>query len=102
MSEKTKVLFVKDEYNDVVAVFPYDLGTNNSETMSCYAHIGQHSSCHSDWVVSSHKNVAPNEYSDLKEELESIGYELEILTRFPNQKSYQYRINCIRALNALD
>ena len=45
---------------------------------TCYAHIGQHSACHPDYA-SECIEAPPEAYSDLKNELESIGYDLNVL-----------------------
>lgn len=41
-----------------------------------YMHIGQHGDADYQGVVSSTKLAKPEEYADLKKELESIGYDL--------------------------
>lgn len=45
---------------------------------TCYAHIGQHSECSPEYVANLEK-ATPEQYADLKDELESIGYNLEII-----------------------
>ena len=46
----------------------------------CYAHIGQHSSCHIDYANEC-KEATKEQYLDLVKELESIGYDLLILNK---------------------
>ena len=91
MDEKTqvKVLFVKCE-GEIIAVMPYELGTNDPLTMLCYQHIGQHGSCHASWVQTQ-KKAQPEEYGQLLSELESLGYEVEITRIFNNLGSYSKR-----------
>lgn len=87
---KVKVYFVESD-GEVVAVMPYVLGTNNSRTMACYVHTGQHSTCHADWVL----EQAPaneSEYGDLLNELKTIGYDVEILTKFDYRETLKKRI----------
>jgi len=85
---KTKVLFlleISDEPGkyDVFALFPEEHAYHKDHprhktTFMCYAHIGQHSACSTDY----YKNcppATPEQYKDLKTELESLGYNLEIL-----------------------
>jgi len=81
---KTKVLFlIEGIHEDVLAVFPKEYALNkkhqNYKTrFLCYSTVGQHSICD----VSYYKNLPPataEQYKYLKEELESIGYNLEIL-----------------------
>jgi len=74
---KFPVIFRKDKignnspiYNEheIVAVFPTEQGTNDPSTMSCYAHIGQHSSCSIGWYQRT-KPAKPEEYASLLSEL---------------------------------
>ena len=46
--------------------------------MAYYAHVGQHGSCSYDWYITDTKPAKPDEYANLKAELESIGYDLDI------------------------
>lgn len=84
--QKTKVRFlIEDQYQtkdgqtvvEVLAVFP-ELKEKPKFVM-CYAHLGQHSSAHIDYV----KGLEPateEQYKGLKEELENLfEYNLEIL-----------------------
>lgn len=48
------------------------------QLFGCYAHIGQHSTCHTDYFMEC-EPATPEQYKDLKEELESIGYNLTII-----------------------
>ncbi len=88
---KTKVKFLVKETNtdilkchadDVYAYFPKEYFSKEIPSLNhlrtCYAHIGQHSACHPDYAKES-RPATPEEYKDLKEELESIGYNLIIL-----------------------
>jgi hypothetical protein len=83
---KTKVLFLieqEEDCDDVFAYFPEEV--HNGIIMTCYAHIGQHSACHPDYARDC-KEATPEQYNDLKEELEkSVGYELEILNQTVKQ-----------------
>lgn len=67
---------------DVTAVFPCDPSDVNGYQMSCYAHIGQHSGCSLDWYHTT-RAAKPEEYADLKRELESApyGYRLKVYSR---------------------
>jgi hypothetical protein len=86
---KTKVYFVKDD-DEITAVFPYEVATSNINTMICYSHVGQHGTCIDTWVKDSDK-AKPEEYKELLEELNTIGYKLEILKNFPGIHSYTAR-----------
>lgn len=76
--EKTQVIFYKEE-NSVFAYFlneEFDLQGNKM----CYAHIGQHSACSPDYITEMQLvKASKEEYQGLLEELESIGYNLEVL-----------------------
>ena len=75
---KTSVIFRTDENGDCLAVFPYEIADRQGNC-TCYAHTGQHSACSYDYVL---KETKPcKNYSDLKSELERIGYNLEVITR---------------------
>lgn len=92
---KTAVVFKKIYFfnigeNPIVeinAIFPDEIQAvvNGEKHYLGYAHIGQHTEIHEDFLncseVGNHKVVSatPEEYAELKAELESIGYELEIL-----------------------
>ena len=92
---KTKVVFKKiywfdDEPNPIVeinAIFPEEIESKvNGETLYMgYAHIGQHTAIHEDFLnkneVGAYKveNASYNDYKELALELEQIGYKLEIL-----------------------
>jgi hypothetical protein len=76
--------FKGDYNNQVTAVFPYV--TETMTDVACYAHVGQHSSC--SWNYASMSTPATEaEYAPLKKELESIGYEVNIIKR-RNHKKY--------------
>lgn len=87
-----KITFFGDNPNtegieEVNAIFPQHsvTGIGGDILYEGYAHIGQHTEIHEDFLncseVGNHKVVSatPEEYAELKAELESIGYDLEIL-----------------------
>ncbi len=83
--ERTRVLFraVKRgaHAGKVTAVFP-DL-VESRGLLTCYAHVGQHSTCAPAWIRFDTRPARPAEYSKLYSELEQIGYQLEIVKRLP-------------------
>lgn len=91
-TEQTEVQF-RLFMGEVIAVFPYIIETKSN--VSCYAHIGQHSSCM--WNINNaSKPATPEEYSDLQKELESIGYNLKLIKKRSHAKylkSYYNYIN---------
>lgn len=91
-----KVVFYR-EGSDVFAVFPEEPGTSDPQTMLCYAHIGQHSSCHSGYLAG--KRLAkPEEYKVLLAELQDI-YEgaIEVLPKMP-PNTVRIRIKTLRKI----
>jgi hypothetical protein len=77
MESIVKVQFRKFK-GEIIAVFPYIIET--STNIMCYAHIGQHSSCI--WSIDSFSKPAkPEEYKDLLSELQSIGYNVQVINR---------------------
>lgn len=75
----------EDDYEnkDTYAFFPNELYTiGNDDLKTSYSHIGQHSSCHIDYAKES-RLATVEEYTPLKEELESIGYVLNIIDEHP-------------------
>ena len=80
--EQTKVIFKKLSDGSVIAAFPEMPGTMDLKTCMSYMHVGQHSPAGVDFFLSSLLPAKPEEYADLKEELESIGYNLKVCRRF--------------------
>lgn len=74
----------------VLAVFPFELGTNSPSTMSAYAHIGQHSSADHTYVVNGTRPATEHEYRALAAELTRIGYKLRVSHCLPH-RSYEVR-----------
>lgn len=93
-SFKTDVVFLlytdaeqSPELTDLFAYFPkeryYPIGhILHNHMFNSYAHIGQHSGCHIDYAKAC-TIATPEQYKDLAAELESIGYNLNILTQLP-------------------
>lgn len=76
-TEQTLVIFRWWE-NDVIAIFPEELGDPDPYTCSSYMHFGQHASCDPDMIVKNSRPATEAEYQDLKKELETqIGYNLK-------------------------
>jgi len=84
---KTEVLFLLEagSKDEVFALFPeehyyHKKHPDYKNVFSCYAHIGQHRSCHIDYQKQC-SPATPEQYKDLFNELESIGYNLEVLNK---------------------
>ena len=73
---KTKVVFRKFPDGEVIALF-YEEEFSHPGNFTSYMHVGQHGQADvtTVWIT---KLATPEEYADLKEELESIGYNLDI------------------------
>lgn len=69
---KTDIIFRAErrKKTEVTAVFPALCGTNQHD-MTCYAHVGQHSSCRMAWYCST-RPATYAEYSALLFELQGI------------------------------
>jgi hypothetical protein len=79
--EKTKVVF-RVFKGEVTAVFPEEPAVAFQPwTCLCYSHVGQHSSCELQYLIYASKAATPEQYADLRRELESIGYVLDIKRR---------------------
>ena len=83
-AEETPVIFrvhrsPKTHGSEVTAVFPCEPADRLGNKMSCYAHIGQHGACDFGWYYET-RPAMPDEYADLKRELESApyGYRLKV------------------------
>lgn len=68
----------KLENGNILAYFPDLKYQDAGNPMTCYSHVGQHSGCMPEYANKLTRATEP-EYKDLKNELESIGYNLNIL-----------------------
>lgn len=82
--EQTLTVFRKDPDGEVFALFP-ELEGSPGFSMS-YQHIGQHGSADYRLCIRRSEPAIPEEYADLKEELESIGYNLKIRKKWIRSK----------------
>jgi hypothetical protein len=96
MENITKVVFRKFK-GEILALFPEEPGTIDPITCSCYTHIGQHSSAGYYGVITSSEPATDAEAADLKAELESLGYSLQVYRRSPSD-AYQKRKGQIQKL----
>ena len=82
--DATNVIFKREpnEYTDeidILAVFPDEIEQAGDEgNVLVYNHVGQHSYA-SPFYIEELEDATPEEYEDLKEELEGQGYELNVL-----------------------
>ena len=78
----TKVIFRvwKGQHGfGVIALFPEEDASPGY--CSSYEHVGQHGGADYSVVISRTRPASPAEYEALRQELESIGYDLEIRSR---------------------
>lgn len=73
---ETLTVFRKFKDGDVIALFPDTEWT--AETCSSYMRVGQHGGADYQHVLSITTKATPFIYEGLKQELESIGYNLKI------------------------
>lgn len=82
--DATNVIFKREpnEYTDevdILAVFPDEIEQAGDEgRVLVYSHVGQHSYA-SPFYIEELEDATPEEYEDLKEELEGQGYQLNVL-----------------------
>lgn len=91
----TEVVFRKwkkreDAYQSVIALFPYVFDDSRGHLCMSYQHTGQHGSANYNWLVSVSNPptvpAGPEEYADLKRELERIGYNLKVIKKVNSTK----------------
>jgi hypothetical protein len=99
-AHKTDVIFRVDTrknwlgnwtYGNVFALFPHEVADNKGNVTS-YQHVGQHSSADYNHCIKTSRIATENEYKDLKKELESIGYNLNVIKK----QNYQKYLNSYR------
>jgi len=84
-TKKTDVKFYYERHNnEVFAFFPADPyhhagHPDYKSVFTCYAHVGQHSGCNISYVKGRKKCTNEADFMPLKSELESLGYNLNIL-----------------------
>ena len=93
----TEVIFrvdtTKDFKGTVFALLPYQIERNGSVTS--YQHVGQHSTANYDWCVKSSKLAKESEYTYLKKEMESLGYNIKVIKK----RNYTKFLNEYRKIN---
>jgi hypothetical protein len=88
MGEKTIVIFrkwPKSQGGEVIALFPCEAATRDGGMCQSYERVGQHGAADPHGVVDRTKPATPEEYAELKAELERApyGYALEVRSRIP-------------------
>ena len=80
-----EILFRMEKINEEgneqpLALFPHNVADLRGN-VTCYAHTGQHSAADYDYTMKKSRPASYEEYEPLIEELQSIGYELEVIKR---------------------
>jgi len=83
--EKTKVVFRKWNNGNVIALFPEVPHDQYGHYCLSYEHVGQHGAASPDTLTLLTTKPRPEEYAELKAELERIGYILEVRSRITSQ-----------------
>jgi hypothetical protein len=82
-SWKTDMVFRVDKHGDfkgtVFALFPHEI--SHGTLVTCYQHVGQHSSADYQSCVDRSRLATEEEYADLKAELECLGYNINVVKR---------------------
>lgn len=93
MQEETLTIFrkIKPDYTpyrpEIIALFPEEKADYNGLKCLSYMHVGQHGPADYDHVIMTTTKATTEEYSDLKTELESIGYNLKIREKWIRSRS---------------
>ena len=87
----TVVIFRKDNnkaFSDrIYALFPFEPYDNKKTLCTSYQHVGQHSAADYELCIRISTPATPDEYADLKKELEGLGYNLDVKTKKPRFKT---------------
>ena len=84
----TPVIFRVEKDGTILAVFPYE-SHKDGYLVQCYTHIGQHCECVYHYLMYDTKPATPEQYVELKAELEWLGYNLKVIKGAQRNKMYQ-------------
>lgn len=85
----------KEFKGTVFALFPHEV-CDFDGNVTTYEHIGQHSTATYDYCIKISRLATESEYNDLKKEMESLGYNINVVTKRNYAKylaSYKERTN---------
>lgn len=84
-TETTDMAFLIDqteEIGQVLAIMPAHAATvGRPNHCTCYVHVGQHGACDLDAALHYYDEASPDEYADLKAELEGLGYNVRVVSK---------------------
>ncbi len=96
-THKTIVIFRKfKKSGEIIALFPEEIASLQPEFCESYMHIGQHGAALSD-LTDITRPATPEEYTELKAELEDIGYNLTV----KKKNQYKYYLTRIQKLRRI-
>lgn len=84
----TPVIFRVEKDGTILAVFPYN-SYRKGYSVTYYSHIGQHGEAMHDYLIGDTKPATPEQYAELKAELEGLGYNLKVIKKCCTRKMYQ-------------
>ena len=70
----------KEWRGNVFALFPHEVSTPDG-LVTCYQHVGQHIQAHYNHCMKKSRPATEEEAKDLRAELESIGYNIQVVKR---------------------
>ena len=81
---KTEVVFRVDKAGafkgTVFAMLPHECADLQGN-VTCYEHVGQHHSANYSGCIAKSRPATPEEYKDLKKEMENQGYDLVVIKK---------------------
>ena len=84
----TPVIFRVEKDGTILAVFPYN-SYRKGYSVTYYSHIGQHGEGVHSALIGDTEPATPEQYAELKAELEGLGYNLKVIKRVQRNKMYQ-------------
>jgi hypothetical protein len=84
----------KQDASDVYALMPEVPADYAGNLVTCYQHVGQHGSADLHGCIARSRPAKPEEYADLKRELEQLGYRVKVRQR----ATWRMRENLLREL----
>ena len=93
MCEKKEVTCVifRMWHHEVIALFPYERADYR---LSCesYMQIGQHSAAAYPYMIKQSRPATAEEFTELKRELENLGYDLKVIKRRNTMKTKRFHM----------
>lgn len=105
-TEITKVIFRKwnksvSKNQEIIAIFPEEVGTMSCYTCSSWERVGEHGACDPQEVIKNSKPATETEYQEVKNHLENhYGYKLEVIQRL-RHNTIELRQQKIQRINIL-